>query len=106
MKLVTIGHTRRVEGKIRIKDTTDQICSAMLMAESLNVANGEQETDSSRFHLPLVERNEDSLFKNPDFDEPIYCTSRPQSTGLRPADCSSNEITSVELEAQDKFRSR
>ena len=76
----------------------------MLMAESLNVANGEQETDSSRFHLPLVERNEDSLFRNPDFDEPIYCTSRPQSRGLQHAVCSSSSITSVE--AEDKFRSR
>ena len=102
MKLVTIGHTRRVEGKIRIKDTTDQICSAMLMAESLNVANGEQETDSSRFQLPLVERNEVSLFRNPDFDEPIYCTSRPQSTGLQHADCSSTDKT-FEPEAQDQF---
>ena len=31
----------------------------MLMAESLNVANDEQETDSSCFQLPPVERNED-----------------------------------------------
>ena len=93
MKLVTIGHTRRVEGKIRIKDTTDQICSAMLMAESLNVANGEQETDSSSFQLPPVERNEDIRFTNIDFDEPMYCRSRPQSRGLQHADCSSNDVT-------------
>ena len=93
MKLVTIGHTRRVEGKIRIKDTTDQICSAMLMAESLNVANDEQETDSSCFQLPPVERNEDILLSNIDFDEPMYCTSRPQSRGLQHADCSSNDVT-------------
>ena len=76
----------------------------MLMAESLNVANGEEETDSSSFHLPPVERNEDILFSNSDFDEPMYCTSRPQSRGLQYADCSSNEITS--FEGQDKFRSK
>ena len=75
----------------------------MLMAESLNVANGEQETDSSSFQLPPVERNEDILFSNPDFDEPMYCTSRPQSRGLQHADCRSNDVTSVE--AQDEFRS-
>ena len=75
----------------------------MLMAESLNVANGEQETDSSSFQLPPVERNEDIHFTNIDFDEPMYCTSRPQSRGLQHAHCSSNDITSVE--AQDEFRS-
>ena len=68
------------------KDTTDQIHSAMLMAESLAVANGEQETDLSNFQLPPVERNEDILSSNPDFDEPMYCTSRPQSRGLQHAD--------------------
>ena len=76
----------------------------MLLAESLNVANGEQEADSNSFQLPPVERNEDILSSNPDFDEPMYCTSRPQSRGLQHTDCSANDITSVE--AQDKFRSR
>ena len=65
----------------------------MLMAESLNVANGEQTTDSSSFQLLPVERNENILFSNTDFDEPMYCTSRPQSRGLQHADCSSNDIT-------------
>ena len=90
MKPVIIGHTRRAEGR---KDTTDQIRCAMLMAESLNVAHGEQETDSSSFQLPPVERNEDIFFSNTDFDEPTYCTSRPQSRGLQHADCSSNDVT-------------
>ena len=65
----------------------------MLMAETLNVAN-----------VPPVERNEDILFSNIDFDEPMYCTSRPQSREGIHDDCSSNDITSVE--AQDEFRSR
>ena len=56
------------------------------------------------FSLPPVERNEDIFFSNTDFDEPTYCTSRPQSRGLQHADRSSNDITSVE--AQGKFRSR
>ena len=77
----------------------------MLMAESLNVANGEHENDSSSFQLPPVERNEDILLSNIDFDEPMYCTSRPQSReGLQHSACSSNDITSVE--AQDKFSCR
>ena len=65
----------------------------MLMAESLTVANGEFEVDSSSFQLPPLERNEDMNFSNLDFDEPSYCTSRPQSRGLQHADCSSNDIT-------------
>ena len=44
----------------------------ILIAKSLNVANGQQETDSSSFQLPPVERNEDILFSNIDFDEPMY----------------------------------
>ena len=69
VKLVTVSHTGCAEER---KDTTDQIRCAMLMAESLNVAHGEQETDSSSFQLPPVERNEDILFSNIDFDEPMY----------------------------------
>ena len=104
VKLVTISGTGCAEEKKR-KDTTDPIHSAMLMAESLNVANGEHENDSSSFQLPPVERNEYTLFRNTDFDEPMYCTSRPQSRkDLQYADRSSNDITSVE--AQDKFRCR
>ena len=38
----------------------------MLMADSLYIANGEQETDSSSFQLPSVERNEDIHFSNTD----------------------------------------
>ena len=77
----------------------------ILIAKSLNVANGQQETDSSSFQLPPVERNEEILFSNIDFDEPMYCTSRPQSReDLQHAVCSSNDITSVE--AQDTFRCR
>ena len=68
MKLVTISHTGRAEGGKK-EDTTDQICTAMVMAESLNVANGEQETDSSSFQLPPVKRNEDILFSGTDFDK-------------------------------------
>ena len=63
------------------------------MAESLNVANGELKVDSSSFQLPPVEKNEDILFNNIDFYEPIYCMSRPQNRGLQHADCSSNDIT-------------
>ena len=103
VKLVTISGTGCAEEKKR-KDTTDPIHSAMLMAESLNVANGEQEADSNSFQLPPVERNEDILLSNPDFDEPMYFTSRPRSRGLQHADCNSNDITSVE--AQDEFGSR
>ena len=70
----------------------------MLMAESLNVANGQEETDSSSFQLPPAEKDEEILFSNTDFDEPMYCTSRPQSRkGLQHADCSSNDMTSVDL---------
>ena len=76
--------------KIR-KDPTNQIRSAMLIAESLNVANGELETYSSSFQLPPAERNEDIPFSNINFDEPMYCTSRPQSRGLQHADCNSND---------------
>ena len=77
----------------------------MLIAESLNVANGEQETDSCSFQLPPVETNEHILLNDTDFDKPMYCTSRPQSRkDLQYADRSSNDITSVE--AQDKFRCR
>ena len=65
----------------------------MLMAGSLNVVNGDQETYSSSFQLPPVEKNEDILFNNIDFYEPIYCMSRPQNRGLQHADCSSNDIT-------------
>ena len=36
------------------------------MADSLYIANGEQETDSSSFQLPPVERNEDIHFSNTD----------------------------------------
>ena len=68
------------------------------MAESFNVANGQQETDSSSFQLPPVEKDEEILFSNTDFDEPMYCTSRPQSRGLQHADCNSNDITSVEAQ--------
>ena len=68
MKLVTISHTGRAEGEKK-EDTTDQICTAMVMAESLNVANGEQETDLSSFQLPPVKRNEDILFSDTDFDK-------------------------------------
>ena len=90
MKLVTISHTGRAEGEKK-EDTTDQICTAMVVAESLNVAN-----------VPPVERNEDILFSNIDFDEPMYCTSRQQNTGLQHADCSSTDKT-FEPEAQDQF---
>ena len=76
----------------------------MLIAESLNVANGEQETDSCSFQLPQVETNEHILLNNTDFDEPMYCTSRPQSREGLHDDRSSNDITSVE--AQDKFSCR
>ena len=104
MKLVTVSHTGRAEGK---SDTADQIRCAMLMAESLN-ANGE-ETDSSSFQLPPVAGNEDILVSNIDFDEAIYRTSRPQSLEVvRHNACSpyAIDLTGVELvEFQDKFRS-